>query len=373
MDLPPSILRTLRPAQAGIATLAVTVLLLTGCGSTSTSEADGAGEADTVSTSSSTTSAATVSTTPTTSTEPAEVSTTSASAAPETSEGSDVTETPEEVVSDDDVRAFNGRAIPATVTNATDAAALFIDIERQLRVDDQPAEAYADLGHTEQLLIRSIMRNPEWIEPFLAALPDDLRAVAELHIEARTELSQLHANWTPTDNIPAWAIIDPEPLDTLVGHYKSASAETGIDWPILAGINLIETGMGRIDGLSSAGAQGPMQFLPTTWPEVSNGGDVRDPEDAIHGAARYLVRRGGLDDIRDGLWGYNNSDHYVNAVLAYAEMIRVDEKALRGFYNWEIYVGSAEGTLWLPVGYSSAEVASAKAYVAENPWVKTLD
>lgn len=256
--------------------------------------------------------------------------------------------------------------------NAADAAALFIDIERKLRIDDQAAETYADLGHTEQVLIRSIMRNPDWIEPFRAALPEDLLEVANLHIEARTELGKLHADWTPTDNVPAWTIIDPEPLDTLVGHYKSAAGESGIDWQVLAGINLIETGMGRIDGVSSAGAQGPMQFLPTTWDEVSNGGDVTDPEDAIHGAARYLVRRGGLEDIRDGLWGYNNSDHYVNAVLAYAEMLRIDEKALRGFYNWEIYIGSAEGTLWLPVGFSSPEVGSAKAYLRENPWAKTL-
>ena len=268
--------------------------------------------------------------------------------------------------------AFNGRAIPPTVDSAESAAALFVEVERALRIDGQDDLAYAELGHTEQVLIRSIMRNPDWIEPFLAALPDDLRPFGELHIEARSQLSMLHAGWTPTDNIPAWTIIEPEPLDQLVSHYQSASEQTGIDWPILAGINLVETGMGRIDGVSSAGAQGPMQFLPTTWPEVSQGGDVTDPEDAIHGAARYLVQRGGLDDIRAGLWGYNNSDYYGNAVLAYAEMIRLDERSLRGFYNWEIYVGSAEGTLWLPVGFSLDEVGSAREYLAENPWAKTL-
>ncbi len=271
-----------------------------------------------------------------------------------------------------DVVAFNGRAIPPTVDNPQDAAELFTEVARGLRVDDQQAEIYADLGHTQQVLIRTIMRNPDWIEPFRADIPADLLTAVDLHIEARTELGKLHSGWTPTDNVPAWAIIEPEPLDTLVAHYKSASEETGIEWQILAGINLIETGMGRIDGLSSAGAQGPMQFLPTTWEEVSEGGDVTDPEDAIHGAARYLVRRGGLDDIRAGLWGYNNSDHYVNAVLAYAEMVKLDERTLRGFYNWEIYIGSAEGTLWLPVGFSSTEVGSAKEYLAENPWAKTL-
>ena len=128
--------------------------------------------------------------------------------------------------------------------------------------------------------------------------------------------------------------------------------------------------MGRIDGLSSAGAQGPMQFLPSTWEEVSEGGDIDDPRDAIGGAARYLVRRGGLDDIRRGLWGYNNSDNYVNAVLAYVELLRLDERALRGFYNWEIYIGTDVGTLWLPVGFVTDGSMPAADYLADNPWAR---
>jgi membrane-bound lytic murein transglycosylase B len=166
--------------------------------------------------------------------------------------------------------------------------------------------------------------------------------------------------------------VDPEPLDDLMSHYREAEAATGIDWRVLAAINLIETGMGRIVGLSSAGAQGPMQFLPTTWEEVADGGDINDAHDAIQGAARYLVRRGGLDDIRDGLWGYNNSDNYVNAVLTYVELLETDERALRGLYNWEIYVGTDAGTLWLPVGFSTDEPLPANRYLSDNPWARTL-
>ena len=270
--------------------------------------------------------------------------------------------------------AFNGRPIPETVTNAEEATSLFVEVERALHVDGQSELDYANLGHTEQVLIRSIMRHPDWIEPFRAALPDDLLPIADLHILARTELGLLHSGGgSPLENIPAWEIIEPEPFDELVAHYQAAEAATGIEWQILAGINLIETGMGRIDGLSSAGAQGPMQFLPTTWVEVSQGGDIDEPADAIAGAARYLVQRGGLEDIRSGLWGYNNSDHYVNAVLAYADLVRMDERALRGFYNWEIYVGTEAGTLWLPVGFRAPEPTSASTYLAENPWALTLE
>jgi len=269
--------------------------------------------------------------------------------------------------------AFNGRVVPRVATNAQEAAALFTEVQAGLRIDDQDPEVYGDLGHTEQLVIRQLGRNEDWIEPFRASLSAADLALADLHLTARRELNLLHASaGEPSPDIPAWTIIEPEPLETLVGHYKRAGEASGIDWRVLAGINLIETRMGRIRGLSSSGAQGPMQFLPTTWEEVSDGGDINDPSDAIDGAARYLVRRGALDDIRQGLFGYNNSDNYVNAVLAYAELLELDERTIRGFYNWEVYVGTAAGTLWLPVGYLSPEPTPAIEYARENPWALTL-
>ena len=263
-----------------------------------------------------------------------------------------------------------GRAVPVAPTDAMHAAALFVEtvqgLDDETRIDDHP-----DLGHQQQVVVRSIGRRPEWSEAFLAALPADVAPIARLHLDARGALGRLHTA-PPLEDIPAWEIIDPEPLDDLVASYQEAEAATGIDWRILAAINLIETGMGRIDGLSSAGAQGPMQFLPTTWEEVAEGGDIDDPHDAIQGAARYLVRRGGLDDIRAGLWGYNNSDDYVDAVLTYAELLTLDPSALRGIYHWEIYVGTEAGTLWLPVGFRAEAPTSAAAYAEENPWARTL-
>ncbi len=269
-------------------------------------------------------------------------------------------------------RAFNGRIIPITPTSATEAAELFTAVENALRVDGLSDEAYADLGHSEQLIVRTLIRNTDWIPEFTEAIPEDLRPFAELHILARQELGIHVGDAVLGENVPPWTIIDPAPADDLVSFYQSAEAESGIEWEVLAGVNLVETVIGRIDGVSTAGAQGPMQFLPTTWPEVSEGGDVLDPSDAIHGAARYLVRRGGLDNINEGLWGYNNSVNYGNAVLAYAEMLRLDDRAFRGIYNWEVYVGSVEGTLWLPVGFDEAERVPASEYLAENPWAKTL-
>ena len=130
----------------------------------------------------------------------------------------------------------------------------------------------------------------------------------------------------------------------------------------------METGLGRIDGLSVANAQGPMQFLPTTWAESGIGsGSIRDPHDAIQAAARYLVRRGGLRDIRKGLWGYNNSPHYGKAVLHYAQLLKDDPQAFRGLYHWQIHVPTQVGDLWLAEGYNRKTPIAVSAYIQQVP------
>ena len=292
------------------------------------------------------------------------IETTSTAARPEAPDTSTAATTPPAL-------AFNGRSVPIAPDSPEQTTELLAQVHAGLRDDALDPVAHADFGHQEQVLIRTLTRNPEWVDEVLASSAPEVARVLELHLSARRELSSLHTA-PPLESIPAWEIIEPEPLEVLIGHYRAAEEATGIEWEILAGINLIETGFGRIDGLSSAGAQGPMQFLPTTWEEVAEGGDIDDPGDAIAGAARYLVRRGALDDIRAGLWGYNNSDNYVNAVLTYAELVREDERALRGIYNWEIYVGTEAGTLWLPVGFRAEEPLSAIDYAEENPWAETI-
>jgi membrane-bound lytic murein transglycosylase B len=111
----------------------------------------------------------------------------------------------------------------------------------------------------------------------------------------------------------------------LIPIYQRASAQYGLGSQgpaILAGINAVETGFGTNLGPSSAGAEGWMQFMPSTWAEWgvdANGDGVADPnnpEDAIFAAARYLSAAGMPADTYGAIYAYNHADWYVSEVLA---------------------------------------------------------
>ncbi len=84
-------------------------------------------------------------------------------------------------------------------------------------------------------------------------------------------------------------------------------------------------GIGRIDGLSTAGAEGPMQFLPSTWAECCTG-DIENPRDAIIGAGVYLQRSGGPADMDRAILRYNRDTRYRDAIKAYAANMAADER-----------------------------------------------
>ena len=259
------------------------------------------------------------------------------------------------------------RRYPAVPADPIATATLLAEVETALRNPTTPPQQLPDLGHQQQVIYRVLSADVPRSQQVLAALPQRWRSVAERHLAARREFLRMSRGRRPS-MLPAWRIIQPEPAEQLIAHYKKAEAATGIEWEVLAAVNLVETGMGRIDGVSVANAQGPMQFLPTTWAEAGIGkGDIRDPHDAIQAAARYLVRRGGLQDIRRGLWGYNNSDYYGKAVMLYASLIKEDPSAYTGLYHWEIHFNADAGDLWLPVGYVQRAPISVQEYLRRNP------
>ncbi|HEV7936816.1 MAG TPA: lytic murein transglycosylase [Solirubrobacteraceae bacterium] len=113
----------------------------------------------------------------------------------------------------------------------------------------------------------------------------------------------------------------------LLPIYQAAGAAYGIPWQVLAAINEVETDYGRDLSVSSAGAEGWMQFLPSEWSQygvdVNNSGyeDPYNPADAIFAAARYLKDAGGDTDIRAAVLAYNHSRAYVESVMLRARLL----------------------------------------------------
>jgi membrane-bound lytic murein transglycosylase B len=78
--------------------------------------------------------------------------------------------------------------------------------------------------------------------------------------------------------------------------------------------------------------------MPATWRAYGLGGDIRDPHDAILGAANYLAQNHGRTDERTALFHYNHSPLYVAAVLHYAHRITHVRYAFAEYYEWKVYV-----------------------------------
>ena len=263
-------------------------------------------------------------------------------------------------------------APPAPDTAPAPAASPAELTERLVRAEDAvrdpatPPDQLDRAAFDQQLLYRQLARTPEWEPEVTASLPEPYRAAAAANVAARREFRSMHR--TLSDALPAWRIVEPPPAEELLSYYQEAEAAFGVPWHILAAVNLVETGMGRIRGVSVAGAQGPMQFMPATWGAFGDGGDVNDYRDAIMGAARYLAHNGGgRGEIDNALWNYNHSDRYVRGVKHYASVMEQDPNTYRGYHQWEVVYLSTMGDIWLPVGYESEARVPVAEHLGRNP------
>jgi hypothetical protein len=124
--------------------------------------------------------------------------------------------------------------------------------------------------------------------------------------------------------VPNFVINSFEIPPFLLPIYQACGTEYGIPWEVLAAINKIETGFGTNLNVSSAGAVGWMQFLPSSWEAYgldANGDGRKDPYnpvDAICAAAHYLKVAGGQKDLYGAILAYNHADWYAQEVLTYA-------------------------------------------------------
>ncbi|MCW3011546.1 MAG: peptidoglycan DD-metalloendopeptidase family protein [Solirubrobacterales bacterium] len=161
-------------------------------------------------------------------------------------------------------------------------------------------------------------------------------------VKRRTATPDRAADGTPTSVNPTYSFSIPgaAPIGVpnffiekfrippfLLPIYQAAGIQYGVRWEILAAINEIETDYGRNLNVSSAGALGWMQFIPSTWKaygtDANDDGkkDPYNPVDAIFAAARYLKAAGAEQDIRKAVFAYNHADWYVDSVLMRARLI----------------------------------------------------
>jgi membrane-bound lytic murein transglycosylase B len=236
------------------------------------------------------------------------------------------------------------RSAPATTTAADRLAAQLTRAETAIRDPATSAETLPAMGRTQQRAYRALVRQPRLVPAVLAELPPRLRRVVQANVLAGSELRKLNG---PARRLPRWRIVAPAPASQLVAAYRAAGAKLAVPWEYLAAIHLVETRVGRIRGTSSAGAQGPMQFLPSTWQRYGRGGDIGATGDAILAAARLLRANGAPADMAAALYAYNPSRRYVRAVSAYANQLRANPRAFLGYYHWQVFYGD---TL-LPEGY----------------------
>lgn len=258
--------------------------------------------------------------------------------------------------------------LPIDATVQTLAAELSA-VESGIRRPGAPADELDALGQRQQLAYRAVNRHPEWHSELTSSVDQVAQVPLSFHLAARQAQVDHAAGRPPSDPVlvlPAWTIVDPLPAEELLGYYREAEAATGVPWQYLAAIHFQETRMGRIVGVSSAGAVGPMQFLPSTWAGCCEG-DPTVARDAIMGAARYLVLRGAPADMQAALNGYNPNAGYVGAVTAYAMNMQADERAYLGYHGWHVFFGTSEGTVRLPVGYSQPTEVDAAAYLRDHP------
>jgi hypothetical protein len=235
----------------------------------------------------------------------------------------------------------------APVRPATAAGRLAADLTRAetaIRDPATPASRLPVLGRAQQRAYRSLVRRPRLLPEVLRLVPASLRPTVKANALAGAELRRLSR---PASRLPRWRIVAPAPAAELLAAYRAAGAKLGVPWQYLAAIHLVETRVGRIRGTSSAGARGPMQFLPATWRRYGGGGNIDATGDAVLAAARLLRANGAPRDLARALHAYNPSRRYVRAVTAYAEQIRADPRAFLGYYHWQVYYGD----ILLPEGY----------------------
>jgi membrane-bound lytic murein transglycosylase B len=210
------------------------------------------------------------------------------------------------------------------------------DVQREAQQAQTAANRAQHTEHTKIATVASINEAASRVGALLAQQKSLLasadQALAAVQ-QAESTLNQQTAHFTSIGttaaaNTSGLQILPPSSA-FLALYQKAASYCAGLSWTILAAIGQVESGHGRNDGPSYAGAEGPMQFEPSTFEAygIDADGDgvknIDDPADAIYSAANYLCANGaggGGQALYNAIWHYNHADWYVNMVEKLASL-----------------------------------------------------
>ena len=232
--------------------------------------------------------------------------------------------------------------------NATDTAHALVETTARLRSEidvwrasgaSRPPQDVTLDALYQQRMYRLLSRDRPLARGTFRLLPAALASFARDVVIAHRELVAI----TPPVPLRAVRVGPAAPPADLLRFYHEGERRFGVPWRVLAAVNFVESAFGKLRSASAAGAQGPMQFMPSSWRAYGMGGNVHDPRDAILGAANYLRAAGARHDLRRALHVYNPSSLYVDAVLRYARQIAAAPQNLYDFYSWQVFVRTTSG------------------------------
>jgi membrane-bound lytic murein transglycosylase B len=228
--------------------------------------------------------------------------------------------------------ASSPQAVADRLTQTDDALRAAIDDWRAGGdpPSSMPPQTVTDQAAALQVDARYLAEHPSLTAQVLPLLPGPLAGQMTRLTRAERDLLRLSRG----AGQPKLTVGAPAALSDLVSFYREAQARYGIGSNYLAAINLVETKFGRVKSDSVAGAQGPMQFIPSTWQVYGDRGDIHDPHDAILAAARLLRANGAPGSYARALRAYNDSGLYVDAVISYAREIAANPYGLYYLYSW---------------------------------------
>jgi membrane-bound lytic murein transglycosylase B len=213
----------------------------------------------------------------------------------------------------------SAEAATTTAAESREAQQLQEQADRQIATVGTVEQAYAELT--------SLLDQQQEV---LDALDSRARRLAAAERAAARLAAERAAAAAAATSSASSATAGGIPKDFLALYQAAAKTCRGLPWPILAAVGQVESGHGSNNGPSASGAEGPMQFLPSTFVAYAVDGDrdgdkdIWDPADAIYSAANYLCANGagaGPRALYTALWHYNHADWYVLMVVNIAGQI----------------------------------------------------